>query len=334
MKYFSLLVLLLLIFAACAPLSPPVPGSLTPNLPPQGATPTRWPTATPPPVGPTPVTITEIDRVISVALRVRGSAKTTPEVEVGTTAVLELAFEPQIQAITRRADGSRLSTSLQPWENAPVAQMRFCLGQGASCVPPDQWQPFQALSTREVPVDWLGPRAFRLWAEFRDAQGQVVPAVQDYNLSPQGQAETVRTLLGIVNPATPPEKLPSPVLTALAATRTAFPVSGSVLIEGGRCCAGGTAGSKINLKVEFQASSTAGSIKEMKIQPGGGCIKDPAQLKGEWEPFQPNRSYEAGLALNWVGWWINVQYRDSAGNLSPVYCDDISLEGAPPRPTP
>ena len=30
-----------------------------------------------------------------------------------------------------------------------------------------------------------------------------------------------------------------------------------------------------------------------------------------------------------VGWYIAVQYRDASGNLSPVYCDDISVEGSP-----
>ena len=40
------------------------------------------------------------------------------------------------------------------------------------------------------------------------------------------------------------------------------------------------------------------------------------------------------LALNWVGFYQRVQYRDALGNLSSVYCDDISLEGNPPPPTP
>ncbi len=308
MKIFSLLVLLLFAFAACTPLSPPAPGSPTP---------TRRPTP-------------EINKVVSVSLRVHDSAKVAPELEVGTTAVLEWTYEPVIQTISRGPDGSVLSTSTVSWADAAVAQVRSCLGQGEHCTPPEEWQPFRAQSTSQVKVDWLGPRAFRLWTEFRDAQGQVIPSIQNYADSPQGQNETTLTLLGTVNPATPLEKLPSPVLTALAATRTAFPVSGSVLIEGGRCCAGGPAGSKLNLKVEFQASSTAGAVKDMQVQLSGGCVRDPAQFKGEWEPFQPSRSYEAGLAINWVGWWISVQYRDSAGNLSPVYCDDISLEGSPP----
>jgi hypothetical protein len=29
-----------------------------------------------------------------------------------------------------------------------------------------------------------------------------------------------------------------------------------------------------------------------------------------------------------------VQYRDASGNVSPMYCDDISVEGMPAQPTP
>ena len=72
----------------------------------------------------------------------------------------------------------------------------------------------------------------------------------------------------------------------------------------------------------------------MRVQTGGGCYKNEGALNAPWEPFQEAKSYPANLIINWVGWWINVQYRDAAGNLSPVYCDDISLEGSPPRPTP
>ena len=329
MKNFSLLVLLLFVCTACAPFVSPASGSPTPFI-----TPTRWPTATPMPVNLTPSPTPEINQVVSVSLRVRGSVKVIPELEAGTTAVLEITFEPVIQKITRRPDGSVLSSSTAAWADAPVAQVRFCLEQGAPCSPLEEWQPFQAQRTSDLKVEWLGPRSYTLRAEFRDAQGQVIPSIRSTDTNPQGQTETTLTILGVVNPATPLEKLPPPVLTALAATRTAFPVSGSVLIEGGRCCAGGPAGTQINLAVDFQASSTAGAIKEMKVQTGGGCVKDPAQLKGEWEPYQPARSYPARLAINWVGWWISVQYRDSAGNLSPVYCDDISLEGSPPTPAP
>jgi hypothetical protein len=50
-----------------------------------------------------------------------------------------------------------------------------------------------------------------------------------------------------------------------------------------------------------------------------------------WEPFVTQRSFPFTLAINWVGFYISAQYRDQHGNLSPAFCDDISLEGMPPR---
>jgi hypothetical protein len=37
--------------------------------------------------------------------------------------------------------------------------------------------------------------------------------------------------------------------------------------------------------------------------------------------------YPVELAVNWTRYHASVQYRDAAGNLSPVYYDDISVEG-------
>ena len=54
-----------------------------------------------------------------------------------------------------------------------------------------------------------------------------------------------------------------------------------------------------------------------------------AALEASWEPFEPRKAYQTTLAVNWVGYYLNVQYRDQQGNLSPIYCDDVSLEGSP-----
>jgi hypothetical protein len=40
------------------------------------------------------------------------------------------------------------------------------------------------------------------------------------------------------------------------------------------------------------------------------------------------------VPINWTGFYVSVQYRDAEGNLSPVVCDDISIEGHSPTPTP
>ena len=338
MRRIAWVVSLMMILAACAPAGAPAAAvenaTRAPTSSPLPAT-VPQPTASPLPTRVTTTPTPEIYPVIAVAAHVRGSTQAYPEIDAGGTAQIDLTFDPVNLAIERRADGTPTSYNGTNWEGAPLAQMRYCLAAGTGCAPPQAWQPYQRLVSVEVKVDWLGPRPFYYWAEFRDTQGKIVLASsQGGSALPKAQASDTLTVTGKVNPATPVAKLPPPVQTALVSTRSAYPVTGSVVINNGSCCAGGAAGSHISLKVAFQASSPSGSVKEMKVQIGGGCVKDPAQLTGSWEPFQPSRNYDAALALNWVGWWVSVQYRDAAGNLSPVYCDDISLEGSPPSPAP
>ncbi len=137
-----------------------------------------------------------------------------------------------------------------------------------------------------------------------------------------------------------------PTNTAIPATSTtdsatptgavrSSPVTGSVLVEGGNSMAGGVAGETIELSVTFTASSTAGEVTEMRVGAGtGGCVREEAMASYPWEPFAPEKVYTTTAFINIQGWYANVQYRDVAGNVSPVYCDDISVEGMPPRPTP
>jgi hypothetical protein len=273
----------------------------------------------------------EVQRVVTVALGVRGSAQFSPEVTAGNTIVVEASFTPVVQAITRRADGNVESSSSTPWEDAPLAQMRICLSVEPQPCELGEWQPFQPQYSQEIHVDWLGPRQFNSKVEFADAAGQPIPSVRAYYYDAQPQTSLSMTVLASIDPGTPLAQLPAPVQTAVAATQTAYPVTGSVVIEEGRCCAGGRAGSTIQLRVDFQASSRVGEVTEMKVQVGQ-CIHDPAELNASWEAYQAQRTFETTLAINWVGWWVSVQYRDSAGNLSPVYCDDISLEGSPANP--
>jgi len=86
--------------------------------------------------------------------------------------------------------------------------------------------------------------------------------------------------------------------------------------------------------VTFAATSPHGRVTGMRVLTGGGrcrTLDDMAAVS--WEPFVAEKTYRARLALNWIGWYVTVQYRDAHGNVSPVYCDDISLEGHPPQPT-
>ena len=110
-------------------------------------------------------------------------------------------------------------------------------------------------------------------------------------------------------------------------------VEGSVVIEGGTCCVGGTAGDTVDIHIAYQASSPYAEVTEMRVRAGGGGPFTEADLAAEpWVPFAAFQTYSFAVALNWVGFYVVVQYRDALGKLSPVYTDDVSVEGMPPTP--
>ncbi|MCJ7708300.1 MAG: hypothetical protein MUO38_11870 [Anaerolineales bacterium] len=110
-------------------------------------------------------------------------------------------------------------------------------------------------------------------------------------------------------------------------------VEGSVVIEGGTCCVGGTAGDTVDIHIAYQASSPYAEVTETRVRAGGGGPFTEVDLAGEpWVPFVASQMYPFGAAINWVGFYVAVQYRDALGNLSLVYTDDISVEGSPPPP--
>jgi hypothetical protein len=119
-------------------------------------------------------------------------------------------------------------------------------------------------------------------------------------------------------------------------TAATSPVTGSILVEGGNSVAGGVSGETIELHVQFEAKSTAGQVTEMRAKGGmlGSCMSEADMQRIVWEPFAAEKVYMTTAFGNFQGWYANVQYRDVAGNVSPVYCDDISIEGMPPAPSP
>jgi hypothetical protein len=110
----------------------------------------------------------------------------------------------------------------------------------------------------------------------------------------------------------------------------ASPVTGSVQVESGHCCIGGYAGDTIETTVNLAASSSEGAVTLMKVQPSPGCNPATDMSSAGWETFSPTKTFPVFIALNWVGFYVSAQFQDERGNLSPVYCDDISVEGMPP----
>jgi hypothetical protein len=107
------------------------------------------------------------------------------------------------------------------------------------------------------------------------------------------------------------------------------PVAGSVIIEGGRCCVGARAGEEIELAVEFDALSQFGEVTDMRMRLANIPFTEEDLLATEWEPFVITTSLPVNVPLNWVTYYLTVQYRDEAGNLSPVYSAEITVEGSP-----
>ena len=123
-----------------------------------------------------------------------------------------------------------------------------------------------------------------------------------------------------------PSYTPSPAAPASPVTE----FTGSVQIEGGPCCIGGTMGDTIQVHVQLSAASPFGNVTLMRVRPTGGCSANPDMESAAWEPFAPSRTFPVQVALNWIGFYVSAQFQDEHGNLSPVYCDDISVEGMPP----
>jgi hypothetical protein len=123
---------------------------------------------------------------------------------------------------------------------------------------------------------------------------------------------------------------------AQAATPTpsnSYPVTGSVVLKGGASVAGGTVGSALAIDAAFKVSSPSGQVTEMRtaVRYGGNCLKDMSSVT--WEPFVPTKTFTVTVALNFIGLYVSAQFRDANGNISPIVCDDISVEGMPAKPT-
>ena len=108
---------------------------------------------------------------------------------------------------------------------------------------------------------------------------------------------------------------------------------GMVMFEDGMCCAGGTTGEEIQLRASFNAGSPFGEVVEMRVRLGIYDATEEDMGEAEWEPFAGEKDYPWMVSTNWVGVWIFVQFRDDQGNVSPIYSDDISVEGMPVQPS-
>jgi hypothetical protein len=94
-------------------------------------------------------------------------------------------------------------------------------------------------------------------------------------------------------------------------------------------------GEPVEILLASQAQGPGGAATEMRFLTGGCLSGDEAGIsEAAWQPFAPQTTVSTHIpAINWIGFWVSVQFRDAQGNLSPVVCDDISIEGQPAAPT-
>jgi hypothetical protein len=153
-----------------------------------------------------------------------------------------------------------------------------------------------------------------------------------------GQAFQVYLQIPGISLSEPP---PAPVENSAPVTQEPAPitevpgntfVTGSVVIEDGESIIGGTAGNTIQMSVAFSATTTAPDAQVTEMRVGFGYCQSEAEMSAAWEPFVTQMSYPYTIPLNWSGFYVSVQYQDGLGNRSPVYCDDITVEGMPPPP--
>jgi len=118
---------------------------------------------------------------------------------------------------------------------------------------------------------------------------------------------------------------------------SSYSVQGMVIFEGGVCCKMAIAGEKVELRVDFHSSSPFANISDMRLRSGNRSFSEAELSEEPWMAFELSKTFSGEFPVNWSGFFITVQYRDAQGNLSPVYYDDISIEGfpgPPPKPTP
>jgi hypothetical protein len=69
----------------------------------------------------------------------------------------------------------------------------------------------------------------------------------------------------------------------------------------------------------------------------GGCLEEQVIHQARWEPYTQQEQFQVRIVVpNFVRYHVAVQFRDAAGYLSPLQCDEVWVEGhiLPPLPRP
>jgi hypothetical protein len=281
-------------------------------------------TSTPSPAA----TVTPIQAQAAIAVTARVS---NAKPVYGEAIKFVIDFAPVLYHATYKPDGTILATSATRLDSLNVAEMQMCYAAGG-CSLSGQWTRFASGMEISVRADWLGAREYEFRAQMRDANGTIIPAYRDSYVGPKDEVVWKLAIEPVLDERTPVVLLPPNIQTAVAVTRAAFPVSGTVRIADGRQIIGATAGSTVRVRVEFTATSPFGPVREMRVATFGGriCADEKELASSPWQPLVAEKFYTITIPINFSSFDASVQYRDDKGNLSRIICGDLVIEGMPP----
>ena len=287
-------------------------------------TPTFEPTRIP--VTPTPYVASTTESRYGINISVfseQGAGAITTS--IGTNTNIRIAFRPYKRVEELHSDGTtnRYETD---WTNHNVTEMRYCIDLGQTCPLPNEWKPFVNEVRLSVAVNWIGARDYGVTAQFRTASGDSVPV--GFNMLDGGSAWM--SITGVIDDKTPIASQPPAIQTIIAQARAAFPVRGKIQV-GEQSTIGGKAGTTLNIKVKFEASSSLADVTDMRVKqsPMGRCLTPEEMSDAPWERFVAEKTYTYTMPINWSTFKLHAQYRDAKGNLSPVFCGEVAVEGNP-----
>ncbi len=323
------LVALAVVLGACQVVAPAAPtrAVLSSTLTPPAVT--APPTTALPPSTAAPATrskssVSQSNQRVEIALY-GDEGKTAITAPVGQVVRLTIDFRPTLDVITQWTDGSKTSYS-EGWLPNPIAEMRICSGIGRTCGLPDKWVAYADDLQVDVPIDWVGLRDYRVTAQFRDSSGKIIPA----GVRAEALASQWVPIIGEVDARTPIASQPPAIQTVIRQSQSAFPVTGRIQV-GDQKVIGDKAGGKIDVTVLFEAASPLAPVREMRVKSNsiGRCLTPEEMSDSPWVPFATRQVHTVTVALNWTTFKLHVQYRDEKGNVSPVYCGEVAIEGHP-----
>lgn len=265
-----------------------------------------------------------------------------PAALIHTVTTMTVIFRPRLR-FNRSAS--------QEWIDHNIVEMDVCQ---QPCILSEQWKPFAPSYKCSVEIKNIGFQGLEchLRARFRTADGTILYPVEywSYRDNLDENLSILTGGYGVFNAMTPVTAYPTEEQFYAAATATQMTfaqnhVAGSFQLNNqnaGKTSA--TEGTTFTLVLGFQATSPFANITEMRMLREGAwrikgttnvnafgitCAGDYRMVESPWEPFVPKKEYP--MPVNFVNQWVTfsyaVQYRDKLGNVSPVYCDVLEVEG-------